>query len=162
MRGMSQDLKNATPAAPSGGVPWGWIAFSLLSLFVIVFFAWKLSGGAGQSFITYYLTVDEYVSEQEKYEGLNLKIAGNVQAESLQQPEQNLYRFVVEYKGKSFPIEYRGFAPDTFKEGAEVVVEGVANSSDVFVAKNLMAKCASKYEAGGPMMERPYSSPNSY
>ena len=36
--------------------------------------------------------------------------------------------------------------PDLFKDGAEVVVEGRMQES-LFVAKKIMAKCPSKYEA---------------
>jgi cytochrome c-type biogenesis protein CcmE len=39
-------------------------------------------------------------------------------------------------------------APDLFKEGAEVVVEGRLLPSGVFAADNVMAKCPSKFEGG--------------
>lgn len=42
-------------------------------------------------------------------------------------------------------VEYRGVVPDTFKPGAEVIVEG-GMGSDSFQAKSLMTKCPSKYE----------------
>ncbi len=38
-------------------------------------------------------------------------------------------------------------APDMFKDGAEVVVEGRLQPDAVFVADNVMAKCPSKFEA---------------
>jgi cytochrome c-type biogenesis protein CcmE len=38
-------------------------------------------------------------------------------------------------------------APDMFKDGAEVVVEGRMGGDAVFVADNVMAKCPSKFEA---------------
>ena len=38
-------------------------------------------------------------------------------------------------------------APDMFKDGAEVVVEGRLQDDAVFVADNVMAKCPSKFEA---------------
>lgn len=38
-------------------------------------------------------------------------------------------------------------APDMFKDGAEVVVEGRLHEDAVFVADNVMAKCPSKFEA---------------
>lgn len=42
-------------------------------------------------------------------------------------------------------VEYRGVVPDTFKPGAEVIVEG-GMGPDSFQAKSLMTKCPSKYE----------------
>jgi len=38
-------------------------------------------------------------------------------------------------------------APDMFKDGAEVVVEGRMSADAVFLADNVMAKCPSKFEA---------------
>jgi len=37
--------------------------------------------------------------------------------------------------------------PDMFNDGAEVVIEGHLDSSSVFLADNVMAKCPSKFEA---------------
>lgn len=42
-------------------------------------------------------------------------------------------------------VEYTGVVPDTFKPGAEVIVEG-GMGTDAFQAKSLMTKCPSKYE----------------
>lgn len=42
-------------------------------------------------------------------------------------------------------VEYAGVVPDTFKPGAEVIVEG-GMGTDAFQAKSLMTKCPSKYE----------------
>lgn len=42
-------------------------------------------------------------------------------------------------------VEYQGVVPDTFKPGAEVIVEG-GMGQGAFQAKSLMTKCPSKYE----------------
>ncbi len=48
---------------------------------------------------------------------------------------------------KTIRVEYRGAVPDTFKPGAEVIVEGgMAAGADTFGAKVLMTKCPSKYQ----------------
>jgi cytochrome c-type biogenesis protein CcmE len=48
----------------------------------------------------------------------------------------------------SLPVLYATLdAPDMFKDGAEVVVEGRMGGDAVFVADNVMAKCPSKFEA---------------
>ena len=39
--------------------------------------------------------------------------------------------------------------PDLFKDGAEVVVEGVLNREGIFIARNVLAKCPSKFEGVG-------------
>ena len=51
---------------------------------------------------------------------------------------------------KSYPVTYRGLAPDTFTDKqdiVEVVVEGRLSSDGVFHATTLLAKCGSRYEA---------------
>ncbi len=47
---------------------------------------------------------------------------------------------------KSMSIHYVGVIPDTFKEGAEVIIEGGVRPDGVFHAKTLMTKCPSKYQ----------------
>ncbi|MGE9984271.1 cytochrome c maturation protein CcmE [Desulfovibrio sp. SGI.169] len=43
-------------------------------------------------------------------------------------------------------VSYSGVVPDTFKPGAEVIVEGGMGSEGRFTAKTLMTKCPSKYQ----------------
>ena len=47
---------------------------------------------------------------------------------------------------RTFPVVYRGIAPDTFTDGVDVVVEGRMQSDGTFQATTLLAKCASRYE----------------
>jgi cytochrome c-type biogenesis protein CcmE len=48
---------------------------------------------------------------------------------------------------KTLRVSYRGAVPDTFKAGAEVIVEGGLDSSgQVFTASTLITKCPSKYQ----------------
>jgi len=48
---------------------------------------------------------------------------------------------------KTFPVTYRGLAPDTFtdQQDIEVVVEGRLGRDGVFRATTLLAKCGSRY-----------------
>ena len=48
--------------------------------------------------------------------------------------------------GQTMMVRYRGAVPDTFKPGAEVIVEGGMMPDGLFAAKTLMTKCPSKYE----------------
>lgn len=43
-------------------------------------------------------------------------------------------------------VSYNGAVPDTFKAGAEVIVEGGMGPEGRFAAKTLMTKCPSKYQ----------------
>jgi cytochrome c-type biogenesis protein CcmE len=47
---------------------------------------------------------------------------------------------------QTIAISYSGAVPDTFKAGAEVIVEGGMGTEGRFMAKTLMTKCPSKYQ----------------
>lgn len=57
--------------------------------------------------------------------------------------------FVVTDGAQTYPVTYRGLAPDTFtdEQEIEVVVEGRLGRDGVFRATTLLAKCGSRYEA---------------
>jgi len=57
--------------------------------------------------------------------------------------------FVVTDGATTYPVTYRGLAPDTFTDAQEieVVVEGRLGKDGVFRATTLLAKCGSRYEA---------------
>ena len=57
------------------------------------------------------------------------------------------YRFNVQSNGREVRARYTGVVPDTFKEGAEVVLKGTLSPDGFHVERNgVMAKCPSKYE----------------
>ena len=47
---------------------------------------------------------------------------------------------------QTIEVNYSGAVPDTFKAGAEVIVEGGMSPEGRFKAKTLMTKCPSKYQ----------------
>jgi len=49
-------------------------------------------------------------------------------------------------KVQTIVVRYKGAVPDTFKPGAEVIVEGAMEHGGAFNAKTLMTKCPSKYQ----------------
>ena len=48
---------------------------------------------------------------------------------------------------QSYPVIYRGLAPDTFTDEVDVVVEGRLQPDGTFRATTLLAKCGSRYES---------------
>jgi cytochrome c-type biogenesis protein CcmE len=56
-------------------------------------------------------------------------------------------RFDVTDGQVTYPVVYRGLAPDTFTDDVEVVVEGRLQPDGTFRATTLLAKCGSRYEA---------------
>lgn len=134
----------------SKGIQWGWIVAGLVAIGLISFFSMKSMEGSVQ----YYMTVSEYLDAQAKYENKKIKLAGKVKPGSLVH-EGSRYDFVVEDLQRELHVRYEGLAPDTFKEKSDVVVEGLGRLDQNFTAISLMAKCASKYEAGGlPPLEQ--------
>lgn len=98
---------------------------------------------------TYYYTVNELAARGSSVYGETVRVSGQVVAGSVQSEAQGrMLKFnMVDVGGQeSRPVVYQGVVPDTFKEGADVVVEGQLSSDGVFQARTLMAKCPSKYK----------------
>jgi cytochrome c-type biogenesis protein CcmE len=100
-----------------------------------------------QNTSVYYLTVSELYAREMGVAGKRVKVAGKVAAGSISQDRGTMQvSFRAEEGGKTLPVVYRGIVPDTFKDGAEVVVEGKREADGTFRAETLLAKCPSKYE----------------
>jgi cytochrome c-type biogenesis protein CcmE len=96
----------------------------------------------------FFKNVDEITGEAQAWQGKKLNLRGYVVEKSiLRKPDTLEYRFHVQYNGKVMPVSYTGVVPDTFKDGAEVVLKGRLNASGFHVDPNgVIAKCPSKYE----------------
>lgn len=78
------------------------------------------------------------------------RLFGTVAEEGLTRADDGLsLRFRLEDKdnpARTIDVAYKGAVPDTFKPGAEVIVEGGVGPGPVFSATSLMTKCPSKYQ----------------
>jgi cytochrome c-type biogenesis protein CcmE len=103
--------------------------------------------GAQQS-KTYYHTISEIPTLTGASLHQRLRVGGNVQQGSIQHLSGRV-DFVLLEQGKTMPVSYVGTdpLPDTFKDGAQCLVEGKVMPDGRFVAETVQAKCASKYEA---------------
>jgi len=101
-----------------------------------------------QNTALYYLTVSEFKNRGDEAYGEAVRVNGQVLDGSIRwnSKEGALYFTIIDEQNK-LPIIHKGVAPDTFKGGAEVVVEGRYTPEDIFAADKIMAKCPSKYEA---------------
>src|SRR5262249_22789398 len=97
----------------------------------------------------YYKHVDEVMVQPEQWYGKRLQLHGFVANGSILRKRESLdYKFTVENKGKLVPVRYTGVVPDTFKDGAEVVLKGRLTAEGFAVEPDgVMAKCPSKYDA---------------
>lgn len=101
-----------------------------------------------RSSLQYYVTVTELMARTDYYSSKILKVAGHARAVVREEtPDGGVYKFFVDEGGHTLAVEYKGIIPDTFKDGAEVVVTGRLGDNNIFIATEILAKCASKYEA---------------
>src|SRR3972149_5893519 len=89
--------------------------------------------------MVYYFRVDEFVGKASMLSGETIKLNGTVAQESIRK-EGMQYDFIVEGTRKNqVKVSYRGVVPDTFREGSDVVVEGVYDgAAGVFRCTTLM------------------------
>ncbi len=97
---------------------------------------------------SYYHTISELGTLQGAALRERMRVSGNVRAGSIAHLDGRV-DFVLEEEGKVLPVSYVGGdpLPDTFKDGAQALVEGRLAPDGHFVAEQVQAKCASKYEA---------------
>lgn len=119
-------------------------AVFLLSAFTAVMYT-TVSDGA-----QYYKHVDEIMGSPEQWYGKGMQLHGFVVDNSIEQRPNTLdYRFKMKNGDHAVLATYTGVVPDTFKDGAEIVLTGQLGPQG-FHATNMTAKCPSKYEAAGP------------
>jgi cytochrome c-type biogenesis protein CcmE len=101
----------------------------------------------------YYKHVNEVTSELPSWRGKQLQlhgfaVPGTIKKRLDREHQRMEYKFTEVNCGKQIDVLYDGAAsvPDTFKDGAEVVVRGTVEG-DGFHANEIMAKCPSKYQA---------------
>jgi len=98
----------------------------------------------------FYKHVDEVMVSPAQWYGKNMQLHGFVVDKSIEmRPNSMDYRFKMRTGDHQVVATYTGIVPDTFKDGAEVVLTGKL-TAEGFHATNMTAKCPSKYEAAGP------------
>jgi len=123
------------------------VKFSVGSTIIIVTLLSLAYVGFTQS-KTYYHTLTELQTLQGSALHQRMRVSGNVQDGSIQRLAGRV-DFVLEEQGKVLNVSYAGRdpLPDTFKGGAQALVEGKLMPDGRFVADQVQAKCASKYQA---------------
>lgn len=97
---------------------------------------------------TYYHTISELPALSGSTLHQRMRVSGNVRAGSIAHRDGRT-NFVLEEQGKELSVSYVGSdpLPDTFKDGAQALVEGRLTPDGSFTAEQVQAKCASKYQA---------------
>jgi len=100
----------------------------------------------------YYKHVNQVLENPKRYVNTSLKVHGFVEAGSIVEEirDQNIHRtFILTYEGQRIRVTHSGPKPDTFRDLSEVVARGTlvnVGGEYQLQAKELMAKCPSKYE----------------
>lgn len=94
----------------------------------------------------YYLTPTELINRAQTMSDQGIRLGGRVVEGSVNYDNSaRTLSFKVGDGQVEIPVVYKGLVPDTFKEGADVIVEGKHTPQGVFEANTLLAKCPSKY-----------------
>ncbi|UCD38072.1 MAG: cytochrome c maturation protein CcmE [Fidelibacterota bacterium] len=110
----------------------------------LIAFGWITIGNEGEE--VPYVSIVELHESQDMGEQRRFRLGGLVETGSISYSADRLsVDFVMAQGDERLPIHYRGLMPDLFADSVEVIIEGEYHD-DVFLADNLMTKCASRYE----------------
>jgi cytochrome c-type biogenesis protein CcmE len=95
---------------------------------------------------SYYVTISELRGMGPGAYSKRLRVAGNVQPGSIRRSGTNV-NFTLTENDQLLNVVYNGteLLPDTFKDNAQALAEGTFGRDGIFYAKQIQAKCASKY-----------------
>ncbi|HTS69153.1 MAG TPA: cytochrome c maturation protein CcmE [Terriglobia bacterium] len=112
---------------------------------ILAVVAWEGISGFQES-KTYYVTVNELTQAQKSRR--HIRVGGVVASGTIQRHAGQI-SFRLAQDALSIPVTYVGTdtLPDTFKDGAQAIVDGDYLANGEFRADKIQAKCASKYQA---------------
>jgi cytochrome c-type biogenesis protein CcmE len=97
----------------------------------------------------YFLTPSELASKvatDPGFHDIGVKMGAKVVSGTIERDvASQTIRFQVTDGQVTYPVVYRGLAPDTFTDDVDVVVEGRLQPDGTFRATTLLAKCGSRY-----------------
>ena len=92
----------------------------------------------------YYVTVDELAAKSAQTS--KIRVGAPIAPGTIQWDNASrLLTFKLQGDQKTLQVNYRGFAPDSFRDGATAIVEGELNRDGTFTAYNLLVKCPHQY-----------------
>ena len=120
-----------------------------IAIFVIVLSLGYLAWTGVQESKSYYVTIAELKQESASGDSIyakRLRVAGSVAPGSIKRQGSHV-EFILMENDLKLPVSYNGTEapPDTFKDDSQALAEGSLGRDGVFQAKQLQAKCASKY-----------------
>jgi cytochrome c-type biogenesis protein CcmE len=123
------------------------IKFGLVTGVIVGVLGWLAVDGINAD-ATYYVTVDELHAMENPNAERRLRVGGDVKEDSIVRKGDSV-EFVITQEETELKVVYVGRdpLPDTFRNGAQALCTGRMRDDQVFEARQIQAKCASKYEA---------------
>ena len=114
-----------------------WGAVAVIVAACVGYLIYSASGGTSE----YYLTVGELRSHPT---AVDVRVAGVVQNDVVRSDGAHV-QFTEKDSSSSIVVVYQGPLPDIFQPGITVVAEGKLGADGVFHARNVLAKCPSRF-----------------
>ena len=121
-----------------------YFAISGIVLVVVFWIWWVSTNPASEQALVKFLSVQQLFTEKQAE---RIRLGGLVADESIKLDKNNYMscNFDLQEGEAILRVHFVGVRPDLFKNGAEVIVEGIYTNG-VFEADILQTKCASRYE----------------
>ncbi len=122
-----------------------YIRFGLVIVVIVVSLGYLAYTGVQES-KSYYVTIKELKTMDDSAYHKRLRVAGTVLPGSIKRTGSHV-EFTLQEEDRTLPVVYNGSEapPDTFHDSSQALAEGTYGRDGVFHAKQLQAKCASKY-----------------
>src|SRR5215471_9259117 len=143
-----------------------YVRFGLVIAVIVVSLGYLAYTGVQES-KSYYYTIKEMRAQGDGIYTKRLRVGGNVVPGTIHQAGTNADFILVEEdpqtkERQELRVSYKGTEPppDTFKDNSQALVLGELGRDGVFHAREIQAKCASKYapQQGGSASSTPPSS----
>jgi cytochrome c-type biogenesis protein CcmE len=121
-----------------------YIRFGIVVAVIVISLGYLAYTGVQES-KSYYVTIKELKADEGNYHK-RLRVAGTVMPGSIKRTGSHV-EFTLQEEDRTLPVVYNGSEapPDTFKDSSQALAEGTYGHDGIFHAKQLQAKCASKY-----------------
>jgi cytochrome c-type biogenesis protein CcmE len=127
-----------------------YLKFGAVTVIIFVLLGYLAYSGVQDS-KSYYVTIKELHKMGDGAYSKRLRVAGNVQPGSIKRTGTHV-QFVLMEEDQTLHVDYTGTEapPDTFKDDSQALADGRFDRDGTFHAKQLQAKCASKYAPKQP------------
>jgi cytochrome c-type biogenesis protein CcmE len=133
-----------------------YLKFGAVTVVILVSMGYLAYTGVQDS-KSYYVTIKELHGLGDSAYSKRLRVAGNVVPGSIKRTGTRV-DFLLKEQDLTLQVSYTGTEapPDTFKDDSQALADGSYGRDGVFHAKQLQAKCASKY---APQQGQPGTAP---